>query len=50
LKAGDTEVHGQLEFAPPWDESIWPEELKKAYSSFQAAEPSKGFEDDDIPF
>lgn len=50
LKAGDTEVHGQLEFAPSWDERIWPEELKKAYSSFQAAEPSKGFEDDDIPF
>lgn len=50
LKSGDAEVHGQLEFAPPWEESIWPEELRKAYASFQTAEPSKGFEDDDIPF
>jgi uncharacterized protein (TIGR02391 family) len=49
LKIGDTEVHGQLEFAPPWDEGIWPEELKKAYLSFQASEPAKSF-DDDIPF
>jgi hypothetical protein len=49
LKAGDSDIHGQLDFAPPWNENIWPEELKKAYSDFQAAEPSKGF-DDDIPF
>lgn len=49
LKAGDSDVHGRLMFASPWDENIWPEELKKAYSSFQAAEPSKDF-DDDIPF
>lgn len=50
LKAGDAEVHGQLELAPPWDESIWPEDLKKAYSSFQPAEPTIAFDDDDIPF
>ena len=50
LKAGDADLHGYLSFAPPWDEAIWPEELKKAYSSFQAKEPTKDSEDDDIPF
>lgn len=49
LKAGDEEVYGQLEFASPWGESTWPEDLKKEYSSFQAAEPANDF-DDDIPF
>lgn len=50
LKAGDTEVYEQLGFAPPWDEDKWPEDLKKAYSSFKASEPIKTFDDDDIPF
>lgn len=50
LKAGDSDIYDQLEFVPPWNENIWPEELKTAYSSFQAAEPSKDFDDDDIPF
>lgn len=50
LKAGDADVHGQLAFAPPWDEEIWPEELKKAYSSFQVREPARDFDEDDIPF
>lgn len=50
LKAGDTDVHEQLGFAPPWDEDEWPEELKKAYSSFKASEPTNAFDDDDIPF
>jgi uncharacterized protein (TIGR02391 family) len=49
LKAGDADVHDELAF-PPWEESIWPEELKNAYSSFQAAEPANGFDDDDFPF
>lgn len=50
LKSGDADVYSELQFLPPWDESIWPEELRKAYSSFQAAEPAKSFDDDDFPF
>lgn len=49
LKAGDGEIHAHLAFAPPWEEELWPEDLKSAYSSFQASESAKDF-DDDIPF
>jgi hypothetical protein len=50
LKAGDKYVHMALGIDPPWGESVWPEELKKAYASFNDAEPTNGFEDDNIPF
>lgn len=49
LKAGDADIYGQLAFLPPWDEVNWPKKLKDAYSSFKAAEPVEGC-DDEIPF
>lgn len=50
LKAGDTDVHENLFFSSPWEKSGWPDDLTKAFSSFQATEPTKNFDDDDIPF
>lgn len=50
LKAGDLEFYDQMSFSPPWEHSVWPEELKKAYASFQVAEPANSLKDDIIPF
>lgn len=46
LKSGDVEAHEQLDFSPPWDELTWPEDLRKAYASFQAKENANDFNDD----
>lgn len=49
LKAGDIQVHTELDFLPPWKEDGWPESLKDAFAAFQEAEPTSD-EIDDIPF
>ena len=50
LKAGDIQVHTELDFLPPWAESKWPKALKEAFVAFEEAEPSNNEMDDDIPF
>ena len=49
LKAGDIQVHAELDFFPPWEKDEWPKALKEAFATFQEAEPSTD-EIDDIPF
>lgn len=50
LNAGDARVHGQLDFTPPWDDSIWPDNLMLAFSSFQVAYPTNDPEGDSSLF
>jgi hypothetical protein len=50
LTAGDADVYAELQFGSPWDENTWPQDLRRAYASFQAAEPAEGYTEDDIPF
>jgi uncharacterized protein (TIGR02391 family) len=50
LKAGDIQVHNEMEFIPPWEEDEWPMALKEAFTAFQEADLSTNEMDDDIPF